>query len=70
MTTVEIRQSIDQMTDEERFFATAYLQHLSQQQDPQYQTMLSERMQRMDAGKKVTLEQAVKIHQALKAEGI
>ena len=58
------------MTDEERFFAAAYLQHLTQQQDPLYQAMLSERMKRMDADKKVTLEQALRVHQALEAEGI
>ncbi len=70
MSTLEIRQQIDQMTEEERFFAAAYLQHLSQHQDPRYRAMLSERMQRMDAGRKITLEQAQRLHQALEVEGI
>ena len=58
------------MTEEERFFAAAYLQHRSQEHDPAYQALLSERMKRMDAGQKVTLEQVQRIHQALEAEGL
>jgi hypothetical protein len=58
------------MTDEERFFAAAYLQHRAQENDPAYQALLSERMNRMDAGHKVTLEQAQRIHEALEAEGL
>jgi hypothetical protein len=66
----EIKDSIDRMSDEERFFAAAYLQHRAQASDPAYQTLLSERMKRMDAGQKVTLEQAQRIHEALEAEGL
>ena len=58
------------MSDEERFFAAAYLQHRAQANDPVYQALLSERMKRMDAGQKVTLEQAQRIHEALEAEGL
>ncbi len=58
------------MTDEERFFAAAYLQHRAQERDPVYQAILQERMKRMDAGHKVTLEQVERIHQALEAEGL
>ncbi len=70
MTTAEIKASIDRMTDDERFVATAYLKHLAQQDDPAYQALLAARMQRMDAGKKVTVEQAHRIHQTLEAEGL
>jgi hypothetical protein len=66
----EIKASIDRMTDEERFFAAAYLQHHAQVGDPAYQALLSERMKRMDAGQKVTLEKAQRIHEALEAEGL
>jgi hypothetical protein len=66
----EIKASIDLMTDEERFFAMAYLQHRAQASDPAYQGLLSERMKLMDAGHKVTLEQAQRIHEALEAEGL
>ena len=70
MSIAEIKDSIDHMTDEERFFAAAYLQHRAQANDPAYQALLSERMNRMDAGHKVTLEQAQRIHDALEAEGL
>jgi len=67
---MEIKASIDRTTDEERFFAAAYLQHRAQADDPAYQALLAERMKRMDAGKKVTLDQAQRIHEALEAEGL
>ena len=70
MSIAEIKASIDRMTDEERFFAAAYLHHRAQANDPAYQTMLSERMKRMDDGQKVTFEQAQRIHEALEAEGL
>ena len=70
MSITEIKASIDRMTDEERFFAAAYLQHRAQSGDPSYQALLSERMKRMDAGQKVTLDKALRIHEALEAEGL
>jgi hypothetical protein len=57
----EIKASIDRMTDEERFFAAAYLQDRAQASDLAYQALLSERMKRMDADQKVTLEKAQRI---------
>jgi hypothetical protein len=44
------------MTEEERFFAAAYLQRLAQENEPAYQAMLGERMKRMDAGHKVKIQ--------------
>jgi len=70
MSTADIKANIDQMTEDERFFAAAYLQHLAQENDPAYQATLAERMKRMDAGHKVTLEQAHRIHDALESEGL
>lgn len=70
MSIAEIKDSIDRMTDEERFFAAAYLQYRAQTNDPAYQALLSERMKRMDGGQKVTLEQSQRIHAALEAEGL
>jgi hypothetical protein len=63
----EIKESIDQMTEEERCFAAAYLQHLAQEHDPAYKTMIAERMAKMDAGRKITLEQAKSFHETLEA---
>ena len=51
------------MTEEERFFAVAYFQHLSQQKDPAYSVLLAERMQRMDEGNKLPLESARRFHE-------
>lgn len=70
MSTAEIKASIDNMTDEERFFAAAYLQHRSQERDPAYQSLLTARMNRMDKGEKVTLDQAQRVHKALENEGL
>jgi hypothetical protein len=70
MSTSDIKANIDQMTEDERFFAAAYLQHIAQANDPAYQTTLAERMKRMDAGRKVTLEQAHRIHDMLESEGL
>lgn len=70
MSTAEIKASIERMTGDERFFASAYLQHLARANDPAYQSVLGQRMRRMDDGKRVTLEQAVQLHSALEAEGL
>ena len=70
MSITEIKASIDRMTDEERFFAAAYLQHRAQVDDPAYRALLSERMKLMDAGQKVTLEQARRVHEVLESEGL
>lgn len=65
VTRAEIKTTIDKMTDDERFFAAAYLEHLAQVNDPAYQRMLDERMKRMDAGQKITLEELRRVHQIL-----
>lgn len=70
MSTAEIKSGIDQMSDEERFFAAAYLQHLAQSCDTVYQAMLADRLKQMDAGKKVTREQLLRVQQALETEGL
>lgn len=41
MTTPHIREQIDAMSDEDRFFASAYLQHLSNEADPQHKATLA-----------------------------
>jgi hypothetical protein len=70
MSTVEIKESIDRMTEEERFFAAAYLHHRAQERDAAYRALLAHRMKRMDDGRKITLKQAKRIHKALEAEGL
>lgn len=70
MTTTRIREQIDAMTDEDRFFAAAYLQHLANEHDDQRKGTLEMRMNRMDAGRKFSLEQLVDTHQKLEAQGL
>lgn len=70
MTTMQVKQQIDAMSDDDRFLAAAYLEHLSNEKDAAYRLNLSERMQRMDSGKKVSLEQLDRLHQALEHEGM
>ncbi|WP_395740358.1 hypothetical protein [Prosthecobacter sp.] len=70
MTPTETKHQIDAMSDEDRFFAAAYLEHLSHAKDAAYRLSLSERMRRMDSGKKVSLEQLEGLHLALEPEGV
>ena len=65
----EIKSSIDQMSDEERFYAAAYLQHLAQERDPSYKATLTERLDRIDSGAKVSLDQANRAHRDLEDQG-
>lgn len=70
MTTTTIREQIDAMSDEDRFFAAAYLQHLANEEDEERQARLESRMNRMDSGKKFTLDQLVDVHQKLESQGL
>lgn len=68
MTVAKLKQTVDAMKPAERAFVAAYLQHLSRVDDPQHKARLGQRMRRMDSGRKVSLEQAKRLHQALEAE--
>ncbi len=70
MTTTEVRQQIDDMSEEDRFFASAYLLHLSNEKDEDRQSRLEARMNRMDSGQKFTLEQLENVHQRLESQGL
>jgi hypothetical protein len=70
MTTTHIREQIDAMSDEDRFFAAAYLQHLGNDSDEQRKAMLDSRMTRMDAGRKFSLDQLVDMHHQLESQGL
>jgi hypothetical protein len=70
MTAQQIRSQIDAMSDEDRFLATAYLQHRRNVHDENYRRELAIRMDRMDKGVRVTEEQADRLHAALQAEGL
>ncbi len=69
MSTVEIKASIDSMSEEERFFAKAYLHHLNRDDDVEYWLALDKRVERNRSGHGVTLETFERLHYALEAEG-
>jgi hypothetical protein len=70
MSVAEIKQLVDKTSMEERLFLQAYLDHLARVEDPANAADLSRRMREMDAGKKVTLAQAKKLHEALVKQGL
>jgi hypothetical protein len=70
MAVTEIKQQIDAMSDDDRFFAAAYLQHLANDRDEQRKSRLEERMSRMDAGQKISGEQLKDFHQRLEDQGL
>ena len=70
MSTAEIKQTIEAMSGEERFFAAAYLGVLIRRDDSEYRGMLGERLDRIAAGGKITLDQVMKTHSALETEGL
>lgn len=57
------------MTEDERFFAAAYLRHLFLSADPAHQAKLKERMDRMDHGAAGSLDKAERLDEALRREG-
>lgn len=70
MTTTHIREQIDAMSDEDRFFAAAYLQHLGNDADAQRKATLASRMTRMDEGRTFTFDQLQDMHQQLERQGL
>lgn len=70
MSTAEIKQTIEAMNEEERFFAASYLGVLIRRNDPEFRRTLGERVDRIAVGEKITLEQAVKTHAGLESEGL
>jgi hypothetical protein len=55
MTPTEIKQLIDAMSDEDRFLAAAYLEHLANTKDEVHRMTLAKRMLRMDTGRKAPI---------------
>jgi hypothetical protein len=70
VSTAEIKQTIEAMSDEERFFAAAYLGVLIRRDDSEYRRVLGDRLDRIAAGQKITFDQALKTHSALETEGL
>jgi alkylhydroperoxidase family enzyme len=70
MTIVEAKKQIDAVSDDDRFFAVDYLQHLANERDEARKAMLTARMKRMDEGHKVEFEHLFELHDQLEAKGL
>ena len=70
MTTLKIKQSINRMSETDRIFAAAYLKHLLRVNDPVHRAKLTARMRKMEAGKKISLDQVWRLHKELETAGL
>ena len=74
MTTAKVKEQIDAMSDDDRYFAMAYLRHLANERDDQRKTPLEARMKRMDEGRKTSqrsyLARLNYVHQNAKHHGV
>lgn len=69
MSTTVISETLDRLSPDERFFAAAYLQHLSQEEDEGWRQEIERTQTEMDAGRKFSLDQVRKLHESLNAQG-
>jgi hypothetical protein len=70
MTHTDLIKTVDGLGAEDRIFLTAYLQHLARVDDPVHRAQLGQRNRRIESGRKITLEQAQRLHDALESEGL
>jgi len=69
MSTNAISETLDRLSPEERFFAAAYLHHLSEAADEGWRQEIERTQSEMDAGRKFSLDQVRAMHEALNAQG-
>ena len=70
MSTLELKRTAENLTAEERVYLAAYLKHLARVDTPAYQAELTRLNNEIDTGKKFTLAQVQRLHEALQAEGL
>ena len=70
MSTLEIKRTAENLTAEERVYLAAYLKHLARVDTPAYQAELTRLNNEIDTGKRFTLAQVQRLHEALQAEGL
>ena len=70
MSLQDIKHSVVEMTPAERFDLAAFLQHLSQKDDPEHQRALDEADARISAGKGVSLDELRKMVGAMNAQNL
>jgi hypothetical protein len=69
MSLAEIKETITEMSAEERLEIAALIAHLNRVDDPQYQAELDRRMSAMDAGRKNSVESLESRHRDLLDRG-
>lgn len=70
MSVAELKTVVDNSTSEERLFLQAYLDHLAEQASPERVRELDRRWEEMNAGDKVSLAEARRLHEELQARGL
>jgi uncharacterized protein YneF (UPF0154 family) len=69
MSFAEVKQSIQEMSMEERLEVAAFIAHLNLADDPEYQAELDRRMMAMDQGRKHSEADLQKLHEDLIKQG-
>jgi hypothetical protein len=69
MSMVEVKETIAEMSVEERLEIAALIAHLNRADDPDYQVELERRMAAMDAGRKVSARSIQSLHDDLLKQG-
>jgi hypothetical protein len=64
MSFAEVKESVAEMSAEERLEVAALIAHLNRAEDPDYQAELDGRMSAMDAGRKTSAQALKKLHDA------
>ena len=70
MSFTEIKDSITELTVEERLELAAWIAHLNRADDPAYQAELDRRMSDMDRGEKFDRAHLERMHEELSAKGL
>jgi len=65
MSFAEVKESVAEMSAEERLEVAALIAHLNRADDPEFQTELDGRMAAMDAGRKTSASDLKKRHDEL-----
>ena len=70
MSVTELKTVVDNSTNEERYFLQAYLDHLARQANPEHIRELDRHWEEMNAGEKVPLAEARRLHEELQSRGL
>lgn len=70
MSRVELIETVDRTSPEDRLFLHAYIEHLARSNNLEEGRDLDRRLEAMRAGQEVSLEEARKLHDDLSARGL